>query len=130
MPQLLDHVGRGITATRSTSVRTEGHDQGSFLVEKKGNRKKPTLRIRKDDQEPAGGQGMTVAVFENHTRGHLISVMREDFLQQSTPKGSGYLGFGKHGAKTCQEVVKMDHVGSIKWRISNLTGNLRDSRRG
>ena len=30
-------------------------------------------------------------------------------MQQSTPKGSDYLGFGKHGAKTYQEVPQLDH---------------------
>ena len=51
---------------------------------------------------------LQIPVYENHTRGHLIKLMREDFMQQSTPKGSDHLGFGKHGAKTCQEVLQTD----------------------
>ena len=30
-------------------------------------------------------------------------------MQQSTPKGSDYLGFGEHGAKTYQKVLQVDH---------------------
>ena len=52
---------------------------------------------------------LQIPISENHTRGHLIKFIREDFMQQSTPKGSDYLGFGKHEAKTYQEVLKMDH---------------------
>ena len=42
---------------------------------------------------------LQIPVSENHTRGQLIKIIREDLIQQSTPKGSDYLGFGKHGAK-------------------------------
>ena len=47
-------------------------------------------------------------VYENHTRGHLTKIIREDLLQQSTPKGSDNLGVGKYGAKTYKEVLQMD----------------------
>ena len=38
-----------------------------------------------------------------------IKLVREYLMQQSTPNDSDYLGFDKHGAKTYQEVLKMDH---------------------
>ena len=44
---------------------------------------------------------------ENHTRGQLIKTIRKDLIQQSTPNDSDYLGFGKHGAKTYQEVLHL-----------------------
>ena len=52
---------------------------------------------------------LQIPVSENHTRGQLIKIIREDLIQQSTPKGSDYLGFGKHGAKTYQEVLHLDY---------------------
>ena len=42
---------------------------------------------------------------ENHTKGQLVRTIREDLMLQATPKGPDYLGFGKHGAKTYQEVL-------------------------
>ena len=37
---------------------------------------------------------LQIPLSEDHKRGHLINIMREDLVQQSTPKGSDYLGFG------------------------------------
>ena len=33
---------------------------------------------------------------ENHTRRQMIRAIREDLIQQRTPNGSDYLGFGEH----------------------------------
>ena len=51
---------------------------------------------------------LNVPIAESHTRRHLIRSIREHHMQQSTPVGSDNLGFGKHGAKTYQEVLKLD----------------------
>ena len=76
----------------------QGHAEGSSLRTGKN-----TLWIRKDDQEPAFGQGTTAthsSIREPHNR-TLDKYYEEDLMQQSTPKGSDFLGFVKHGAKTC-----------------------------
>ena len=76
-----------------------------LLFSKEGEQEKPLA-------EPAGGQGTTtteIPISENLTRAHLIKITREDLMQQSTPKSSYYLGFGKHRAKTYQEVQHVNH---------------------
>ena len=80
-------------------------------LSKKGEQETPLLgfvrMIRSQLADKARQQQILVS--ENHTRGHFIKIFQEDLLQQSTPKGSDYLGFGKHGARTYQEVLNMDH---------------------
>ena len=128
MPSTDGTVGRGTTTPRSTGGGTEGNAQGSTLLERRRGGK-PTLGIRKDDHDKPH-----IPISENHTRVHLIKIIREDLMQQSSPKGSDYLGFGRHGARTYQEVLQLDHetlpLGRSSGRISNLTVDSRGSLRG
>ena len=81
-PQLLDHFGRGTTPTWSTVVGTEGHEQGSSLLQRRGTRK-TTLGIRKDRSQLADKtRQLQIEVSENHTRGHLIKIARRDLMKQ------------------------------------------------
>ena len=57
---------------------------------------------------------LNIPIADSHTRGHLIRSIRGHHLQQSTPVASDYPGFGKHGAKTYQEVLKLDS-GYCRW---------------
>ena len=86
------------------------------LFSKEGEQEKPLSGFAKMNRSQLADKARQpqVPVLENHTRGHLIKIMREDFMQQSTPKGWDYFGFGKHGAKTYQDVLQVDHE-SIRW---------------
>ena len=82
-----------------------------LLFSREGEQETPLLGFARMTRSQLADKArqLQIPVSETHTRGHLITMMREDLMQQSTPKGSDYLGFGKHGAKTYQEVLKMDH---------------------
>ena len=86
------------------------------LFSKEGEQEKPLSGFAKMNRSQLADKARQpqVPALENHTRGHLIKIMREDFMQQSTPKGWDYFGFGKHGAKTYQDVLQVDHE-SIRW---------------
>ena len=71
--------------------RAECDDQGPPLVER------PLLGLAKMTWR------RLVDKAENHTRAQLIGFKREHLIQQTTPKETVHLGFGKHAAKTCQE---------------------------
>ena len=70
--------------------------------------------------------------YENHTRGHLTKIIREDLVLQSIPKGSDHLGFGKYGAKTYQAVLQMDRIldvaGEAEFIPGKKSGKQYDSR--
>ena len=82
-----------------------------LLFSKEGEQEKPLLRFAKMKRSQLADKArqLQIPMSENQTRGHLIKSIREDLMQQSTPKGSDYLGFGEHGAKTYQEVLQVDH---------------------
>ena len=52
-------------------------------------------------------------------------------MQQLTPEGSDYLGFGKYGSKTYQEAAQVDHeyCRKIHQVEDQPTGNSRGSLR-
>ena len=82
-----------------------------LLFSKEGEQEKPLLGFAKmtGSQLADKARQLQIPVSENHTRGHLINIIKEDCMQQPTPKGSDYQGYGKHGAKTYQEVPQVDH---------------------
>ena len=76
---------------------------------------------RQNGQESPGGQGQTAEDSdsrESHEgasdQAHKGRLTRDNRMQQSTPKGSDYLGFGKHGAKKYQQVLKL-HPEYCRW---------------
>ena len=79
------------------------------LLFSNGEPEKPLLGVAKMNKSQLADKArqLQIPVSENHTRRHLIKIIREDLMQQSTPKGSNNLGFGKHGTKTYQEVPKV-----------------------
>ena len=114
MTSTVGTYGRFATTKWSTGVGTEGHDQGSSLLERK-EQEKPLLR------------------FARMTRSQLADKARQLQIpetEQSTPKGTDYLGYGKHRARTYQDALQSTVVGPIKWRIISFIGNSRDSLRG
>ena len=108
--QLMEHLGeaqprRGILVVELKSMIKD------LLFSKGGGQEKPLLGFAKMNRNQLAEKArqLQIPVSENHTRGQLIKIIREDLIQQSTPKGSDYLGFGKHGAKTYQEVLHLDY---------------------
>ena len=90
MPSTDGAVGRSATTSWSPGGGTEVHDQGSPSSRKKEDRKKPLLGFAKMNRNQLAekAQQLQIPVSENHTRGQLIKIIREDLIQQSTPKGS------------------------------------------
>ena len=82
-----------------------------LLFSKEGEQEKPLLGCARMTRRQLADKArqLQIPIFENHTRGTLDQDYEGRPLQQSTPKGSDCMGFGKHGAKTYQEVLKMDH---------------------
>ena len=96
---------------------TEGHDQGSSLLEGRGTGK-TTLGIRKDDRWRTRHDSYRLQYPRTTREDILIMIKREDLMQLNM---------------TYQEVLRWitnTVVGSTRWRISIPTGNSRDSRRG
>ena len=108
--QLMEHMGeaqprRGVLVVELKSMIKD------LLFSREGQQEKPLLGFAKmnKNQLAEKARQLQIPVSENHMRGHLIKIIREDLMQKSTPKGSDYLGFGKHGAKTYQEVLHLDY---------------------
>ena len=82
-----------------------------LLFSKEEEQENPLLGVARMTRSQLADKArqLQIPVSENHTRGLLTNIFWEDLVQQSNTKGSDYLGFGKHRAKTCQEVLKMDH---------------------
>ena len=82
-----------------------------LLLSKEEEQENPLLGVARMTRSQLADKArqQLIPVSENHTREHLTKIIREDLVQQSNTKGLDYLGFGKHGAKTYQEVLKMDH---------------------
>ena len=101
-----------------------------LLFSKEGEQEKPLLGFAQLNRSQMAHKArqLQIPTSENHTRGHMIKCTREDLTQQSTPKGSDFLGFRKHRAKTHQEVLQVDHencqwIDQVEAQHSNLTGN-------
>ena len=109
MPSIDGTAGRGTTLSGSVGDGIEGYDQRRALSKEDGQ-EQPLLGLAKMNrsqlEDKAGQLNIPIAVI--HTRGHSIRLIREHHMQQSTPVGSDNSGFGKHGAKTYQEVLKLD----------------------
>ena len=107
--QLMERLGeaqprRGVLVLELKSIIKD------LPLTKGGEQGKPLLGFAKMNRSQLAGKARQpqIPVCENHTRGHLIKIIRDDLMQQSTPKGSDYQGFGKYGAKKYQEVLQMD----------------------
>ena len=81
------------------------------LKEKKEEQEKSLLGFAKMNKNQLADKArkLQTTVSQNHTKGHLIKIISEGLMQQTTPKDSDFLGFGKHGAKTYQEILQVDH---------------------
>ena len=82
-----------------------------LLLSKEEEQENPLLGVARMTRSQLADKArqLQIPVSENHTRGHLTKITREDLDAAVNTKGSDYLGFGKHRAKTYQEVLKMDH---------------------
>ena len=110
MPSIDGAAGRGTTSSGSAGDGIEGHDERPAFLRRRWTGT-ASLGSRKNEQESTGGQGPKAEYSysrEPHEGTHSIRLKRENHMQQSTPVGSDYLEFGKHGAKTYQEVLKLD----------------------
>ena len=81
-----------------------------LLFSDEDGQEQPLLGLAKMNRSPLADKArkLNIPTAESHTKGHSIRLKRENHMQQSTPVGSDYLEFGKHGAKTYQEVLKLD----------------------
>ena len=82
-----------------------------LLFAKGGEQEKPLLGFAKMNRSQLAEKAiqLQIAVYENHTRGHLIKIIREDLTQQSTPKGSDSLGSREVRS---QDVSRSSTIGS------------------
>ena len=109
MPSIDGTAGRSTTSSGSAGDGIEGHDQRHAFIKEDGQ-EQPLLglaKINRSQLADKAGQ-LNFPIAKSHTRGHSIRHIREHHMQQSTPVGSDNLGFGKHGANTYQEVLKLD----------------------
>ena len=81
-----------------------------LLFSEEDGHEQPLLGLAKMNRSPLADKArkLNIPTAESHTKGHSIWLKRENHMQQSTPVGSDNLEFGKHGAKTYQEVLKLD----------------------
>ena len=121
--------GRSATTSWSPGGGLEVHDQGSPFSRKE-DKEKPLLGFvnMNRNQLAEKARQLQIPVSGNHTRRHLINIIREDLIQQSTPKGSDHLGFGKHGTKKYQEVLHLieqveDH--QSHWKLKRFSSWLK-----
>ena len=89
-----------------------------LLLSKQEERESPLLGVARMTRSQLADKArqLQIPVSENHTRGHLSKITREDLMQQSTPRAPDYLGFGNRW-------ITNTVVGSIRWRISSPLGN-------
>ena len=127
MPSTDGRARRGTATSWRKSCRMEGNDQGPSLFSKEEDKAKPLLRFAKMNRSQQAGKArqLQTPLTENLTRGRLIKITREDLMQQATPKGSDYLGFGKHGATTYQEVLKVDHEYCLYRKLKRFSSWLK-----
>ena len=81
-----------------------------ILFSKDGEQEKPLVRFTKMNRSQLADKArqLQLPTSENDMRRQLISIMREDLMQQNRKK-SDNLGFGMNGAKTHQEVLHVNH---------------------
>ena len=81
-----------------------------MLFSDEDGQEQPLLGLAKMNRSPLADKArqVNIPIAESHTKGHSIRLKRENHMHQSAPVGSEYLEFGKHGAKTYQEVLKLD----------------------
>ena len=119
--QLMEHLGeaqlrRGVLVVELKAMLKV------LLLSKEGEQEKSLLEFAKMTRSQLADKErqLQIPMSENHTRGHFVKITRENLMQQSTPKGSNYLGFGKHGAKTYQEVLQLDLVRALHGAVDFL----------
>ena len=108
-PQLMEQLGeaqprRGVLVMELKAVIKD------LFLSKEDGQEQPLLCLAKMNRSQLADKArqLNVPIAESHTREHLIRSIREHQKQQSTPVASDYPGFGKHGTKTYQEVLKLD----------------------
>ena len=81
MPTTDGTIRRGTTTMWSAGVLTEGHDQGSSLLERKGNRKNTLLGFARMTRSQLADKALQPQspISENHTRGHLVNFITGAF---------------------------------------------------
>ena len=108
-PQLMEQLGEALPRRGVVVMKMKAVIKDLFLSKEDGQ-EQPLLCLAKMNRSQLADKAreLNVPIAESHTRGHLILSIREHQMQQSTAVASDYPGFGRHGAKTYQEVLKLD----------------------
>ena len=71
-----------------------------LFFSKENGQEQPLVDLAKmNKSQPAdNARQLKIPKTESHARGHLIRLIGRNLMQQPTPEGSDFLGFGEHGA--------------------------------
>ena len=118
--QLMEQLGEPQPRRRVLVMALKAMIKDMLFSEEDGQ-EQPLLGLAKMNRSPLADKArqVNIPIAESHPRGLWIRLLRGNHMQQSTPAGSDYLGFGKHVAKTYLDQVESQQPHSKLKRFSS-----------